>query len=70
MPGVVSYIGFSAGITLGELPLTRQQHSLARSASGPNLVMMVMTGAAGSRRGEEVGDLPELSSTDGWSYAA
>ena len=63
MPGVVT----SAGVTLGELPLTRQQHSIARSASGPSLVMMVKTGAAGSRqssRGEEAGELPELSSTD------
>ena len=52
----------SAGVTLGELPLTRQQHSIARSASGPSLVMMAKTGAAGSSRGAEAGELPELSS--------
>ena len=37
----------SAGVTIGELPLTRQQHSIARSVSGPGTDTMVMTGAAG-----------------------
>ena len=66
MPGVV----ISAGITPGRLPFTRQQHSSARSASVPSLDTMVMTGAAGSSRGEGEGDLTELSSTNGWWYAA
>ena len=66
MPGVVT----SAGTTLGELILTRQQHSIARSASGPGTDTMVSHGRCGSSRGEEAGDLPKLSSTDGWWYAA
>ena len=66
MPGVVT----SAGTTLGELVLTRQQHSVARSASGPGTDTMVSHGRCGSSRGEEAGDLPKLSSSDSWWYAA
>ena len=66
MPSVVT----SEGTTLGELILTRQQHSIARSASGPGTDTMVSHGRCGSSRGEEAGDLPKLSSTDGWWYVA
>ena len=49
---------------------TAAQRRAFGSASGPGTDTMVKTGAAGSSRGEEAGDLPKLSSSDGWWYAA
>ena len=66
MPGVVT----STGIALGEPPWPFQQHSIARHESGLSMNTMVSHGRSSSSRGAEAGDLPKLSSADGWWYAA
>ena len=66
MPGVVT----STVIALGEPPWPFQQHSIARHESGLSMNTMVSHGRSSSSRGAEAGDLPKLSSADGWWYAA
>ena len=66
MPGVVT----STVVALGEPPWPFQQHSIARHESGLSMNTMVSHGRSSSSRGAEAGDLPKLSSADGWWYAA